>query len=73
MKQRINHKVKTIKSPTYNQGSTIPVKGVRKAIAQNITVTEIPHGWMMIEADAANLVKTRNHHKMHSSKMKVII
>ena len=52
-------------SPTYNQGSTIPVKGVRKAIAQNMvtSVTEIPHGWMMIEADATNLVKTRNHHK----------
>lgn len=50
---------------TYNQGSTIPVKGVRKAIAQNMvtSVTEIPHGWMMIEADATNLVKTRNHHK----------
>ena len=27
------------------------------------SVTEIPHGWMMIEADATNLVKTRNHHK----------
>ncbi|MDS3984701.1 dihydrolipoamide acetyltransferase family protein [Staphylococcus capitis] len=50
---------------TYNQGSTIPVKGVRKAIAQNMvtSVTEIPHGWMMIEADATNLVKARNHHK----------
>lgn len=49
----------------YTQGSTIPVKGVRKAIAQNMvtSVTEIPHGWMMIEADATNLVKTRNHHK----------
>ena len=46
---------------TYNQGSTIPVKGVRKAIAQNMvtSVTEIPHGWMMIEADATNLVKNK--------------
>lgn len=45
--------------------SSIPVKGVRKAIAQNmvLSVSEIPHGWMMVEADATNLVKTRNHHK----------
>ena len=44
---------------------TIPVKGVRKAIAQNMvtSATEIPHGWMMIEVDATNLVKTRNHYK----------
>lgn len=27
------------------------------------SATEIPHGWMMIEADATNLVKTRNYHK----------
>lgn len=44
---------------------SIPVKGVRKAIAQNMvnSVTEIPHGWMMVEVDATNLVKTRNHYK----------
>ncbi|MGX0915389.1 dihydrolipoamide acetyltransferase family protein [Staphylococcus hominis] len=44
---------------------TVPVKGVRKAIAQNMvtSATEIPHGWMMIEVDATNLVKTRNHYK----------
>lgn len=47
------------------EGYTIPVKGVRKAIAQNMvtSATEIPHGWMMIEVDATNLVKTRNHYK----------
>ena len=27
------------------------------------SATEIPHGWMMIEVDATNLVKTRNHYK----------
>ncbi|AUJ51269.1 2-oxoglutarate dehydrogenase [Staphylococcus hominis subsp. hominis] len=44
---------------------TVSVKGVRKAIAQNMvtSATEIPHGWMMIEVDATNLVKTRNHYK----------
>ncbi|MDU6406428.1 MAG: dihydrolipoamide acetyltransferase family protein, partial [Bradyrhizobium sp.] len=44
----------------------VPVKGIRKAIAQNMvtSVSEIPHGWMMVEADATNLVQTRNHHKV---------
>lgn len=27
------------------------------------SVTEIPHGWMMVEIDASNLVQTRNHYK----------
>ena len=47
------------------QQSSLPVKGVRKAIAQNMvtSVTETPHGWMMVEVDATNLVKTRNYHK----------
>ena len=47
------------------KNSTIPVNGVRKAIAQNMvnSVTEIPHAWMMIEVDATNLVNTRNHYK----------
>ena len=52
-----------IRNPTYSTqsqiGQSIPVKGVRKAIAQNMvtSVTEIPHGWMMLEVDATNLVK----------------
>ncbi|HDN3466699.1 TPA: 2-oxo acid dehydrogenase subunit E2 [Staphylococcus aureus] len=48
-----------------SENSTIPVNGVRKAIAQNMvnSVTEIPHAWMMIEVDATNLVNTRNHYK----------
>ena len=37
------------------------------------SVTEIPHGWMMLEVDATNLVKTRNHHKIRSKRTKVII
>lgn len=62
--------VKTQNIPVTSQSSNlhdqvIPVKGVRKAIAQNMvtSVTEIPHGWMMVEVDATNLVKTRNYHK----------
>ena len=27
------------------------------------SVNEIPHAWMMVEADATNLVKTRDYHK----------
>ncbi|MRH43192.1 2-oxo acid dehydrogenase subunit E2 [Aquibacillus halophilus] len=40
----------------------IPVTGVRKAIAQNMTRSkaEIPHAWMMVEVDVTNLVKYRN-------------
>lgn len=63
-------KLKTQDVPVTPQSSNqndqvIPVKGVRKAIAQNMvtSVTEIPHGWMMVEVDATNLVKTRNYHK----------
>ncbi|GGI39934.1 dihydrolipoamide acetyltransferase family protein [Mammaliicoccus stepanovicii] len=46
-------------------GDSIPVNGVRKAIANKMvqSVTEIPHAWMMVEVDATDLVKTRQHHK----------
>ncbi|MCY1591433.1 dihydrolipoamide acetyltransferase family protein [Staphylococcus pettenkoferi] len=48
-----------------DRDSTIPVAGVRKQIANNMvrSATEIPHGWMMVEADATSLVNTRNHYK----------
>ena len=32
------------------------------------SVSEIPHGWMMVEADATNLVQTRNYHKAQFKK-----
>ncbi len=59
---------KVNKQVQYNEpspGSEIPVNGVRKQIAENMvnSVNEIPHAWMMVEADATNLVKTRNFHK----------
>jgi len=40
----------------------IPVTGIRKVIAANLTKSkqEIPHAWMMIEADVTNLVNYRN-------------
>lgn len=49
-----------------NQGDIeIPVQGVRKVIANNVTksVNEIPHAWMMVEADVTGLVQYRNQIK----------
>lgn len=39
----------------------IPLSGIRKAIAANTmrSVQEIPHGWMMVEADVTGLVAYR--------------
>lgn len=46
-------------------GDSIPVNGVRRAIANKMlqSVHEIPHAWIMVEVDATDLVKTRQHHK----------
>lgn len=43
----------------------IPVTGIRKAIAQNMVKSkqEIPHAWMMVEADVTELVNYRNEIK----------
>lgn len=40
----------------------LPVTGIRKAIAENMvrSYTEIPHAWMMVEADVTDLVAFRN-------------
>ncbi|MHC5252471.1 dihydrolipoamide acetyltransferase family protein [Listeria kieliensis] len=45
-----------------NGDREIPVSGVRKAIAKHMVESkhEIPHAWMMTEADATNLVRYRN-------------
>ncbi|WP_278925564.1 dihydrolipoamide acetyltransferase family protein [Staphylococcus auricularis] len=55
----------TQQQATSNSQQSIPIDGVRKQIAKNMvtSVTEIPHAWMMIEADATSLVQTRNHYK----------
>lgn len=48
---------------TTEQGDKeIPVGGVRKAIAKHMvtSVQEIPHAWMMVEADATSLVRYRD-------------
>lgn len=45
-----------------NGDREIPVNGVRKAIAKHMVESkhEIPHAWMMVEADATNLVRYRD-------------
>ncbi|MFP7493713.1 dihydrolipoamide acetyltransferase family protein [Terribacillus saccharophilus] len=47
---------------TVASGKSIPVTGVRKAIANNMVkaATEIPHAWMMVEVDVTDLVAYRN-------------
>lgn len=48
------------------QGSeVVPADGVRKAIAKKMvqSSTEIPHAWIMVEADVSNIVKLRNEIK----------
>ena len=55
-------------APRKNQVQTaandtiVPVAGIRKAIAQNMTRAkrEIPHAWTMIEADVTGLVSARD-------------
>ncbi|GAB4073513.1 dihydrolipoamide acetyltransferase family protein [Barrientosiimonas marina] len=53
------------KRPTQSGDSTIPVTGVRKAIAQNMarSAQEIPHAWMAVEADVTELVRYRDQVK----------
>ncbi len=45
-----------------NGDREIPVNGVRKAIAKHMVESkhEIPHAWMMVEADATSLVRYRD-------------
>lgn len=47
------------------QDEAIPVTAVRKAIAANMVRSkqEVPHAWMMIEADVTKLVAYRNQEK----------
>jgi len=68
--QKPEYKVQTTPSsspqPTTQTGDIeIPVKGVRKVIADNMvkSKTEIPHAWMTVEADVTDLVTYRNQVK----------
>ncbi len=50
---------------TSTAAEVVQTDGVRKAIAKRMvqSVNEIPHAWMMVEADVTELVKLRNAHK----------
>lgn len=43
----------------------VPADGIRKTIARHMvqSATEIPHAWMLVEADVTNMVKLRNRMK----------
>ncbi|MFW7412809.1 dihydrolipoamide acetyltransferase family protein [Vagococcus fluvialis] len=54
-------------APVFASGNdeVVPADGVRKAIAKKMvqSVTEIPHAWIMVEADVTNIVNLRNNVK----------
>lgn len=55
---------KAAPAPVFASGNdeVVPADGVRKAIAKKMvqSVTEIPHAWIMVEADVTNIVNLRN-------------
>lgn len=64
-KQPVSQHVTKNETEAVVQASVIPVKGVRKQIANKMvqSVHEIPHAWMKMEVDATELTKMRNHYK----------
>ncbi|MCC5894698.1 MAG: 2-oxo acid dehydrogenase subunit E2 [Alkalibacterium sp.] len=52
-------------SRTSNGDEIVPADGIRKAIAKKMvqSTTEIPHAWLMVEADVSNIVKLREQTK----------
>ncbi|KAF1299450.1 dihydrolipoamide succinyltransferase [Enterococcus sp. JM4C] len=59
----VSSSVKNTATPTSNgKDIVVPADGVRKAIAKKMvqSATEIPHAWMMVEADVSNIVALRN-------------
>ncbi|GEN50997.1 dihydrolipoamide acetyltransferase family protein [Alkalibacterium pelagium] len=48
-----------------NGDEVVPADGIRKAIAKKMvqSSTEIPHAWLMVEADVTNIVKLREQTK----------
>ncbi|GAB2486295.1 hypothetical protein GCM10008929_08880 [Alkalibacterium psychrotolerans] len=48
-------------SRTSSGDEIVPADGIRKAIAKKMvqSTTEIPHAWLMVEADVTNIVKLR--------------
>ena len=57
-----------------NSMEVVPADGVRKAIAKKMvqSVNEIPHAWVMVEADVSNIVALRNATKVDFKKQEGI-
>lgn len=58
----------TDNTPVYegdDRQHVVPADGVRKAIAKNMvrSSNEVPHAWLMVEADVTNIVNLRNQVK----------
>ncbi|MGM0125537.1 2-oxoisovalerate dehydrogenase E2 component (dihydrolipoyl transacylase) [Enterococcus sp. AZ194] len=51
-----------VSTDTRETDTRVPADGIRKAIAKKMvqSATEIPHAWMMVEADVSNIVSLRN-------------
>lgn len=68
-KQGIERPVPSSTVPLTNEGTSgqeiVAADAIRKTIAKNMvrSVNEIPHAWMMVEADVTNIVKLRNQVK----------
>lgn len=67
--RKSSHKTDSISAPSSTSpvvsekgDKEIPVKGVRKVIAENMVRSkqEIPHAWMQVEVDVTNIMKYRN-------------
>ncbi|GLO66517.1 MULTISPECIES: dihydrolipoamide acetyltransferase family protein [Oceanobacillus] len=67
--RKSSQKIDTISAPSSTSpvvsetgDKEIPVKGVRKVIADNMVRSkqEIPHAWMQVEVDVTNMMKYRN-------------
>lgn len=56
-KDTVNHNL-----DSKNRQEVVKADGVRRLIAENITrsANEIPHAWIMVEADVTNIVNLRN-------------
>ena len=65
LKKKAETQTKSPVRQTTRGDEVVPADGIRKAIARKMvqSSTEIPHAWLMVEADVSNLVKLRNETK----------
>ncbi|MFO8069976.1 MAG: dihydrolipoamide acetyltransferase family protein [Alkalibacterium sp.] len=69
IKREMSRKVETASEPAASSKSSrdevVPADRIRKAIARKMvqSTSEIPHAWLMVEADVSNIVNLRNKTK----------